>query len=87
MEQLIIKGKADSCGMTLSNYLRSRGMSLVIKPRLSEDDIQVFASLAGFSENFREIVKYLQSIGDVSGLAEQIMLAQKEIRSLLDKLK
>lgn len=86
VESLLIKKAADASSMTLSNYVRSRALSLQIRPRLTIAEIEVFTTLTKFSENFRKIEKYLDNSGDVSSLREEVIEARDAIQKHLRKL-
>lgn len=85
-EFYIIKKKANQCGVSTSEFIRSLSLDYTIKPRLKDDEINVYKMLIKYSDNFRRISN-LFKIGDTSGVKELSIDTAKLIREHLQKFK
>lgn len=86
IDKLILVKKAEKSGMSLSQYVLNSSLNLVIKNKLTIDEIECYKLLSKFADNFRRISN-LFKLGDVDGFKKECLDTSAEIRQHLMKLK
>lgn len=85
-ELLIIKKKAEQCGLSMSDYVRSLSLDYKVKARLTDEEIEQYKSLIKYADNFRRITN-LFSLGDTTGFKKLSMETVILFRNHLQKFK
>ena len=86
LESLIIKNKASTTGLTVSELIRALIFDYKISYKLTPEEIECYTHLSKFSDNFRRISN-LFKLGDTDGFKKECLETSSLIRKHLLKLK
>lgn len=85
-ELLIIRKKAEQCGLSMSDYVRSLSLNYTVKARLTEEEIEQYKLLNKYADNFRRITN-LFKLGDTTGFKKLSTETAILFRNHLQKFK
>jgi hypothetical protein len=82
-DKVIIKQKAMLCGLNEAEYIRRSCTNKVIKPRLTENEIEFYRHLVGISNNLNQIARHFnQGEKPLKDLMEIIKAINNGIKKL-----
>ena len=79
-----IEREAGRYGLSVSSYLRQKGLKNKMVPRLSEEEANYYAQLAGMGKNLNQLTRLAHSR---RALVSDIEVAVNGIRTLVAKLR
>jgi hypothetical protein len=82
-EYFIVKEKASTCGVSVSNYIRQASIYLKITPRLTDEERHFRRQLIGMANNMNQMAKACQQ----EGLFEAMVLFENYRQQLIEVLK
>jgi hypothetical protein len=86
IENLIIKQKAEQCGLSVSELMRGLAFDYKLSYKLTPDEIECYKLLSKYADNFRRISN-LFKLGDVDSFKLETLETSSQIRTHLMKLK
>jgi len=84
-EKKMLKIKAKKAGLSLSEYCRSSAFNLTLIERLTEEQLQYYAMLVKYGNNFKRIANMFKKRN--SNLAIEVEELANEIRNHLNNFK
>lgn len=85
-EQKVIQQKAESSGISVSEYARICTLRRQLPRQMDTQELEIYQDLKKFYNNFSAIKNLLKK-GDYAQLVEQINLTQDEIKNHLNFIK
>ena len=82
-EYFIVKEKATTCGISVSNYIRQASIYLKITPRLTDEERHFRRQLIGMANNMNQMAKACHQ----EGLFEAMVLFENYRQQLIEVLK
>jgi hypothetical protein len=86
IENLIIKKKAASAGVSVSELMRALVFNYKLSSKLTDEEMECYQLLSKYADNFRRISN-LFKLGDTDGFKKETIETSKQIREHLNKFK
>lgn len=81
-ERASLATNAKTCGLSESELIRSAVLNVRLKPRLTDEELQLLRNLSGMANNLNQMAKGVNR-GDQ--LYSEVKTATREIRELIHK--
>ncbi|MCB0497242.1 MAG: Myb-like DNA-binding domain-containing protein [Cyclobacteriaceae bacterium] len=60
-DQLVLKGLAKKCKLSISEYLLHAGLQIELKAKFSDEEIELFRQLVALGNNINQIAKHINT--------------------------